>query len=79
MRVVFDEQHDRATFVIVDGQQTHETGYTEALFVTPDEAEAGVMVQLGFEQPARLLWISVEPASLALPRDVLAAATRANR
>jgi hypothetical protein len=61
--------------VIVDEPQTRD-GYTEALFITPEGANKGVMVQLGFEQPTRLLWISVEPASAALPDELLGGATQ---
>ena len=76
MRLEFDEGRDRARLVIVDEPQTRDSGYTEALFITPEDADEGVMVQLGFEQPTRLLWISVEPASAALPEDLLDGANR---
>jgi hypothetical protein len=79
MRLEYDETRDRARIVIGDEAQTYESGYTEAVPVTPEDADRGVMVQLGFEHPARLLWISVEPATRALPRDLLAEATRVGR
>jgi hypothetical protein len=81
MRVEFDEERDRAKFIFVDdARQTRDGGYTEAMYVTDASieptSEPGLMVQVGFETPLKLLWLSVEPASLALPRDVLAAAER---
>jgi hypothetical protein len=72
VRLEFDEENDRAKLVIVDERQTYESGHTEAVYVTPNqEDEPGVMVQIGFESPCKLLWISVEPASRALPRELL--------
>ena len=55
MNVTYDEQHDRIYLRVGDGRQTRDGGYTQPVYVSPDEddpsREPGVMVQLGFEQP----------------------------
>ena len=83
MNVTYDEQHDRIYLRVGDGRQTRDGGYTQPVYVSPDEddpsREPGVMVQLGFEQPCRLRFISVEPASLTFHEEFLAEVRRRAR
>jgi hypothetical protein len=78
VRVTFDEDRDQATIYVSDERQSYERGATFPVLVHDEEKpESGeIMVQLGFEDYERLLWIKVNEASKALPGPLLAQAEK---
>jgi hypothetical protein len=78
VRVELDETRDEARIYISDEQQSYKRGATY-LVLANDKNEphpTPTQVQLGFEDYRRLLWVTVRPASAALPHEVLATAAR---
>jgi hypothetical protein len=78
MRLTLDEKRDLATLFFSDEHQTYEGGGTYLVLAHDEEKPRPVPieVQLGFERYERLLWMTVRPASEALPADLLATAER---
>jgi hypothetical protein len=78
LRVTLDEVRDLATIYFTDEKQSYERGATYLVLANDEEAPrpVSIEVQLGFEEYRRLLWITVRPASQALPPDLLGAAER---
>jgi hypothetical protein len=76
--VTLDAERDIATFHVSDDQQSYERGSTYLVLANDEDAPRSnpVEVQLGFEDGQRLLWITVHPASEALPAALLDAAAR---
>ena len=66
MKVRIDRDRDEATIYFGDEKgQSFEHGHTSLVLTVPAE------VQLGFEGERRLIWMSVRPASLVLPPELL--------
>jgi hypothetical protein len=78
MRLTLDEQRDLATLYFRSERQTYDTGGTYLVLVNDEQnpRPVSIEVQLGFEGYERLLWMTVRPASEALPADLLATAER---
>jgi hypothetical protein len=76
VRITFDHETDSARIFLSPERQSHERGATFAVLVHDEdhpEREA-ILVQVAFENYERLLWIKVDHASRALPRELLAQA-----
>lgn len=76
MRITYDPDRDLARIRFSDERQSYDEGSTEWVLLN-DEVGSDlplIDVQLGFEGGTRLLWMSVSPASVALPGDLLASA-----
>lgn len=74
MKVELDDTLDEARIYISDERQSYERGATYLTLNAPHPTPT--QVQLGFEDYRRLLFVTVHPASAALPHDVLATAAR---
>jgi hypothetical protein len=76
MRLTLDEQRDLATLYFSNERQTYDDGGTYLVLVNDEEnpRPVSIEVQLGFERNERLLWVTVRPASKALPAEMLATA-----
>jgi hypothetical protein len=78
MRIELNEAQDEAKPYFSAERQTYAGGATWMILVAdehrpqPDPVE----VQIGFENYERFVFVSVRPASKALPAELLASATR---
>ena len=78
MRMVLDEARDTATFYFSDERQSYEAGATYLVLANDEDNPRpfSIEVQLGFEANEHLLWMTVHPASMALPPELLDSAKR---
>jgi hypothetical protein len=78
VRVELDETRDEARIYVSDERQSHERAATHLVLANDknDPHPSPTEVQLGFKDYRRLLFVTVRPASEALPAEVLASATR---
>jgi hypothetical protein len=77
MRIELDEAADTVTFRFSEERQSYEAGGTYLVLADEDGSRPDpIEVQIGFEAEERLLWMSVHPASRALPAELLGSAQR---
>jgi hypothetical protein len=76
MKLTLDEKRDLATVYFSDERQTYDGGATYLVLANDEQnpCPVSIEVQLGFEDCERLLWMTVRPASEALPAEFLATA-----